>query len=88
MPCFGRLWQLFVQQNVQRQEFCATGFPAPSASPVSELLAQEVPQDLWCNIEGRGLETRYTITKIKQAHCSSLFQHAEGADDGYSPLLG
>jgi hypothetical protein len=26
MGCFGRVWQRFVQQNVQQQEFCATGF--------------------------------------------------------------
>ena len=30
MGCFGRSWQPFVQQNVQRAEFCATGLLAPS----------------------------------------------------------
>ena len=29
MACFGQLWQLFVQQNVQRQEFVQQDFPLP-----------------------------------------------------------
>jgi hypothetical protein len=30
MGYFGRLWQPFVQQNVQHAELCATGLLAPS----------------------------------------------------------
>src|SRR5215469_18079935 len=37
-----------------------------------QLLAQEAFQHFWCDIEGGGLETRYTSTKIKQPQCGSF----------------
>ena len=37
-----------------------------------QLLAQEAFQHFWCDIEGGGLETRYTGTKIKQPQCGSF----------------
>ena len=35
MGYFGRLWQPFVQQNVQRAEFCATGLLALPLSRIA-----------------------------------------------------
>ena len=37
-----------------------------------QLLAQKAFQHFWCDIEGGGLETRYTGTKIKQPQCGSF----------------
>lgn len=47
-------------------------FATSSSSLASELVAQEVLQHFRCNVEGRGLETRYTVAKIKQPQSGSL----------------
>jgi len=64
MGYFGRLWQPFVQQNVQRAEFCATGL-----SPLSRIANSEselAPNFLdWCGNAIPLLKTRMPVLRAE-----------------------